>query len=297
MVRRYNRDEHVSDRLTWDAIRSGEPIIVSAGQTVVLPAGEPVMAGYPAALHVIRRAQESAFSDEEISSLRAWAVETSPQLTTGRVLVLDESLSPLVGATAWAELNEELRNEIAEYARTRFGDLTDAEPTLTDRRTHAAGGAKRQAVRYVFSRESAAHPGQSGVIVCLQPNVDEWAALSPAAVPSHGELGRFLLALHFMRANAGKNVTLNDVADSVGLSPFHFHRRFVDLTGMAPKQYLFDCQIADAQNLLLEGKLELYAIARQTGFAHQSHFTSRFRQATGMTPTRWRKAVLEAQTA
>ena len=49
---------------------------------------------------------------------------------------------------------------------------------------------------------------------------------------------------------------------------------------------------ADARTMLIEGKLELSTIARQCGFSHQSHFTSRFRQATGFTPTRWRKAML-----
>jgi AraC family transcriptional regulator len=36
-------------------------------------------------------------------------------------------------------------------------------------------------------------------------------------------------------------------------------------------------------------------IASSCGFAHQSHFTSRFKQATGLTPTRWRKLVQKNQ--
>ena len=31
---------------------------------------------------------------------------------------------------------------------------------------------------------------------------------------------------------------------------------------------------------------EIFRIARDCGFAHQSHFTSRFKQASGLTPTR-----------
>ena len=33
-------------------------------------------------------------------------------------------------------------------------------------------------------------------------------------------------------------------------------------------------------------------IPKECGFAHQSHFTSRFKQAAGFTPTRWRKMAL-----
>jgi AraC family transcriptional regulator len=37
----------------------------------------------------------------------------------------------------------------------------------------------------------------------------------------------------------------------------------------------------------------LAEIATACGFAHQSHFTSRFKQATGLTPTRWRRFAQE----
>ena len=46
---------------------------------------------------------------------------------------------------------------------------------------------------------------------------------------------------------------------------------------------------------LLAGQKELVDIAKNCGFAHQSHFTSRFKQATGLTPTRWRRSAQEAQ--
>ena len=75
----------------------------------------------------------------------------------------------------------------------------------------------------------------------------------------------------------------------MSLSPFHFHRRFTELLGLTPKQYLLACQIHEAKSELLAGEKELAQIAKDCGFAHQSHFTSRFKQATGLTPTRWRR--------
>ena len=66
---------------------------------------------------------------------------------------------------------------------------------------------------------------------------------------------------------------------------------------MTPKQFLLDCQINLAKTELLSGEKELVRIARECGFAHQSHFTSRFKQATGFTPTRWRKMALARQNA
>jgi AraC-like DNA-binding protein len=294
-VRRYNREDHACDQASWAALRGGQLVIDSpgpfaAGRCVALPTGDTVLAGYPSALHVCRREHDPAFSDADLAVMREALDEIALARVEPRVFVLGRGLVPLLDPAGWAGLDPSLRAAITAHAGQRLEDLNGDEPMITDRRTHPLEGARRQAVRYVFSRDSAAHPGQPGVVVCLQPSVDEWAALSSEQVPSHAELSRFLPALQFMRSS--KNATLHEVAASVGLSPFHFHRRFVELTGMAPKQYLFDCQIADAQAMLLEGRLELYAIARKCGFAHQSHFTSRFRQATGLTPTRWRKAAL-----
>jgi AraC-like DNA-binding protein len=309
LVRTYNREQHAGDAWTWQASRSGQPVRWSRDQgappfgpdwarqfavahAVVMPAGVAVAAGYPAALHVYRTDSESAFSDAEIALLRARLVETGNQLESPRLFVLSKDLAPLVHVDAWEALDSRLRESILEHAKSRLSDLAD-EPVLIDRRAHPIGRAGLQTVRYIISRSNAAHPGGPGVIICLQPSVEEWLNITPESVPSHAELARFLPALRYMREGAGSNLTLADVAKSISLSPFHFHRRFVDLLGMTPKQYLLDCQIADARSMLLEGKLQLSTIARQCGFSHQSHFTSRFKQATGFTPTRWRKAMLE----
>jgi AraC family transcriptional regulator len=87
--------------------------------------------------------------------------------------------------------------------------------------------------------------------------------------------------------------TLTEIAKQVHLSPFHFHRRFTESLGITPKQFLLDCQIERAKRELAEGKKPLAKIARDSGFAHQSHFTSRFKQATGLTPTRWRRLLTQ----
>ena len=98
---------------------------------------------------------------------------------------------------------------------------------------------------------------------------------------------------HFRKA------TLVDVAADAGVSPFHFHRRFTLWAGRTPKQVMTEMQIEHAKALLLEGKLDLPAVAKRCGFSHQSHFTSRFKLFVGQTPSRWLRArqveALDAQ--
>jgi len=54
-----------------------------------------------------------------------------------------------------------------------------------------------------------------------------------------------------------------------------------------------ECQINECKKQLLARQKDLVKIASDCGFAHQSHFTSRFKQITGLTPTRWRRMALQ----
>jgi len=77
----------------------------------------------------------------------------------------------------------------------------------------------------------------------------------------------------------------------VHLSQFHFHRRFSDLFGITPKHVMFDLQLDSAKRMLADPTNAMADIARKCGFAHQSHFTSRFKQGSGLTPTAWRRLL------
>jgi AraC-like DNA-binding protein len=123
----------------------------------------------------------------------------------------------------------------------------------------------------------------------MQPDCREWNALRAADLNADGELARLVPAMQFMHREFGRGPTLNEIAETVSLSPFHFHRRFTELFGITPKHFLLECQITAAKTFMAAGDKNLVEIANACGFAHQSHFTSRFKQATGLTPTGWRR--------
>ncbi len=112
---------------------------------------------------------------------------------------------------------------------------------------------------------------------------------APSDFAADDEVARLIPALQFMQENFADEISLKHIARTVHLSPFHFHRRFTDLLGITPKHYLYDCQVAESKRRLAARDMDLKEIAASCGFAHQSHFTSRFKQATGLTPTQWRR--------
>lgn len=132
-------------------------------------------------------------------------------------------------------------------------------------------------------------------VVSLQPECETWSMLRPSDFAADDEIARLIPALQYMQENFTSGSSLAEIARTVHLSPFHFHRRFTDLLGITPKHFLFDCQIAEAKRQLARKERSLVDIARETGFAHQSHFTSRFKQATNLTPTKWRRHLLDSE--
>ena len=100
------------------------------------------------------------------------------------------------------------------------------------------------------------------------------------------ERERLLPAKEFVETNALQSPTLAQAAAVVGASQFHFHRRFKAAFGVTAKQIVNQRQIAEAKELMLEG-VPLGDIATRCGFAHQSHFCSRFKQLVGQTPRGW----------
>ncbi len=148
-------------------------------------------------------------------------------------------------------------------------------------------------VLYEFFPAVTGGRGGPVAIVSLPPECDAWSLLRQTDIEADVELSRLIPAITYMHENFSSGINLSEVAGSVGLSPFHFHRRFSELLGTTPKHFLYDCQIAHAKRQLASGELELQEIAKSSGFSHQSHFTSRFRQATGLTPKAWRVMVAE----
>ena len=77
--------------------------------------------------------------------------------------------------------------------------------------------------------------------------------------------------------------SLDQLAQAVGLSPFHLIRVFQKEFGLPPHAYLTQVRIKRARALLAAG-WPLAEVAQETGFADQSHFTRRFKSLVGVTP-------------
>ncbi len=89
--------------------------------------------------------------------------------------------------------------------------------------------------------------------------------------------------MEYIQEYLDHSLTLAELADVVGMSPYHFARRFKHSTGLSPHQYILRERLELAKTLLLEEE-PIIELATRLGFADQSHFTRSFKQFVGMTP-------------
>lgn len=93
----------------------------------------------------------------------------------------------------------------------------------------------------------------------------------------------------YIQEHLGDNITLDAIASTIGLSRYHFARRFRISTGTTPHEYVMQQRVARAQTLLTRTDYPLLDIAVICGFADQSHFNRVFKKHTGVPPGHYRK--------
>jgi len=95
---------------------------------------------------------------------------------------------------------------------------------------------------------------------------------------------RIVRAIDFIRAKLDGDVTLDDVAASVFLSPDRFRHLFVEQTGMGLRPYLLWRRFILAWDQLSQGE-SVSTAAHRAGFADAAHFTRTSNQMFGFPPS------------
>ena len=84
------------------------------------------------------------------------------------------------------------------------------------------------------------------------------------------------------------NITLREIADTVGYNPYYLLRSFKKSCGMTPHEYRLNLRIEKAKQLLRTG-MPPATVAAETGFVDQSHLHRTFRQFVAATPGQFRQ--------
>ncbi|MBD2259710.1 AraC family transcriptional regulator [Pseudanabaena sp. FACHB-2040] len=98
-------------------------------------------------------------------------------------------------------------------------------------------------------------------------------------------------AIAYIQDNLDQSLSLGEIAAVVQMSPHYFAGLFKQSIGVAPYQYVTQCRIERAKQLLSRPELAIVEVCHRVGFQNQSHFTKVFREHTSVTPKAYRNSL------
>lgn len=95
---------------------------------------------------------------------------------------------------------------------------------------------------------------------------------------------RIAKAIDYIKDNFKDQPSLNEVAEVVDLSPYHFQRLFTQWAGVSPKKFIQYLGVEYAKRLLKDKQSTLLDTAYETGLSGTSRLHDLFINIEGMTP-------------
>jgi AraC family transcriptional regulator len=91
------------------------------------------------------------------------------------------------------------------------------------------------------------------------------------------------------------DLSLDEMAQSVGLSTAHFARMFRKSTGETPHQFVLRQRLERAKTMLRAPDARVLDVAVACGFKTQQHFAQAFRDVWGVSPTEYRQDLVGSE--
>ncbi len=98
-----------------------------------------------------------------------------------------------------------------------------------------------------------------------------------------------------VHAKMEDDLSLDELAQSVGLSTAHFARMFRKSTGETPHQFVLRQKVERAKAMLRAPDARVLDVAVACGFKTQQHFAQVFRDAWGVSPTEYRQDLVGSE--
>jgi AraC-like DNA-binding protein len=99
---------------------------------------------------------------------------------------------------------------------------------------------------------------------------------------------RVKMVIRFIEENGDRQLSLNEIAQSINVSPWHLCRLFRTGTGTSVNQYLLNLRMQKAKELLETTCLRVKEIMNQVGIRDESHFARTFKKLFGVSPSQYR---------
>lgn len=114
--------------------------------------------------------------------------------------------------------------------------------------------------------------------------LQRYAPIAPRQLNGSFSKRRIQNVIDYIHDNLALDLSLAELAAVAGLSTSHFKSLFREATNLPAHEYVIQCRVEYAVNLLSHGKTSLSEVALLAGFADQSHMARCMRRVIGVTP-------------
>ncbi|MBL4703440.1 MAG: methylated-DNA--[protein]-cysteine S-methyltransferase [Flavobacteriales bacterium] len=99
---------------------------------------------------------------------------------------------------------------------------------------------------------------------------------------------RIAEAINYIQQNFTEQPSLDEIAEKVHLSPYHFQRLFTNWAGTSPKKFLQYISVQHAKKILEDNQSTLFDTAFETGLSGTGRLHDLFVKIEGMTPKEYK---------
>ena len=131
---------------------------------------------------------------------------------------------------------------------------------------------------------------QEGLHALICKNLDELQMFIMKQREFHGNFYIVKIAKSYTKEHFKEpELSLQAVADAVGISRTYFSSIFKELTGEKYWDYLTRYRIEQAKNLLKNTNMSQAEISENVGYSSEFHFSRKFKEIAGISPNKYRK--------
>ncbi|RXZ83716.1 response regulator [Paenibacillaceae bacterium] len=209
------------------------------------------------------------------------------------------NVQQLLEAGRWQEVKEKLQ-EIATEMREK---QLDAEEHLMELYFTLLNAflciAHQQGKTLLELTGASSSEDRHGQRYRSPESVMAWAGRIVAAMEASGasepmdQRKQLLGGIHrFVEANIERDVSLQTIADHVGLHPVYLSALYKQEASENLSDYIMRFRMEKAVTLLKSSDIKIYALAGRLGFQNPPYFTKLFKSYYGMTPQEYRERLV-----
>lgn len=214
---------------------------------------------------------------------------TVASVCTGTFLLAETGLLDGKGATTNWRFEKKFRYRYPQVDLKIGEILTENENIIS---SGAVTAIMHLALRIIQREGSNRLASVCAKTMLIDPNIDSQAPYAIYPITENHKDNEIHKAQHYMREHMAANISIDQVAEVVCISPRHFKRRFKNATGDSPLNYLQKLRIQAAKDQLENSLDSIEEITRRIGYQDSSTFRRLFKRHTSLSPREYRDRFL-----